>query len=200
MATLYDISWAFTVYHLLQLPLNAVGHKRQSSSHFTKGKGGRNPIQILQSEKGFHMLKCTIVNRFRMSLLVTATLPILRDGWFLQHTAESWFPNSNQQCSRAAKVCSRVALRCSWDTFPSLVGLSLVFPFRCSQCYSLMCLRRAGSERSHFSSKISEKNAPFLSVPFWGWEIKCRKLEVPAKPSQDSLFKWKGSFRWQVAL
>lgn len=64
MATLYDISWAFTVYHLLQLPLNATGHKRQSSPHFTKGKGGRSPVQILQPQKSFHMLKCTIVDRF----------------------------------------------------------------------------------------------------------------------------------------
>lgn len=131
------------------------------------------------------------------SLLVTATLLILRDGWFLEHTPETKFPNSYQQCS---KGCSRVGLRCSWGTFPVLVGLSPVFSFRCSQFYSLMCLHRTGSKRLLFSREVSEENAPFLSIPFWGWEVKCGKLEVPAKPSPDSSFKLKGSFRWQVAL
>jgi len=67
MATLYDISRAFTVYHLLQLPLNAVGHKRQTSSHFAEVKGGSSSVQILQSQKGFHVLKCTTMNRFTES-------------------------------------------------------------------------------------------------------------------------------------
>lgn len=200
MATLCDISWAFTVYHLLQLLLNAMGHKRQSSSHFTKGNGTRSPVQILQSQKGFHMLRCTILNRFiDFDGTFGNSNSACFEGWVIS-TPGTWFPNWNQQCSEGAKVCSRVRSRCSWGTVPSLVGLSLHFPFRCSQCYSPMCLHRAGSERSRFSREVSEKNAPFLSTPFWGQEIKCRKLEVPAKLSQDSSFKWKGSFRWQVAL
>lgn len=190
MATLYDISWAFTVYHLLQLPLNATGHKRQSSSHFIEGKGAMSPVQILQSQKGFHMLKCAITNRFIDSDGTFGNSnSVYLDGWMCDSYNVPWSLGFPVQISNAGKMCSRVGLRCSWGTVSTLMGLSLVFLFRCSQCYSLMCLRRAGSERSHFSREISEKNAPLLSIPLWGQEIKWRKLEVPAKPLQDSSFR-----------
>lgn len=64
MATLYDISWSFTVCHCLQLPLNAMGHKRRSSSPFTEKKRQRSPVQFIQLQKGFCMLKCIIVTGF----------------------------------------------------------------------------------------------------------------------------------------
>lgn len=80
MTTLYDISWAFTVYHLLQLTLNAMSHKRQSSSHFTKG------------EKSY-------------------VKPPVAEGF--SHAVLQGGP------------------RCSWGVFSGLVGLSLVFLFRC---------------------------------------------------------------------
>ena len=160
MATLYDISWAFTVYHLLQLPLNAIGHKRQSSSHFTKEKGEEVLCRSSSRRKAF---TCWNVPLWigSLSLLATATLSVLRDGWFLRHALESWFPNLNQQCSNAAKVCSRVGSRCSWGTFPSLVGLSPVFPFRCSQCYIHWCVFAGLAQRDHsFQEKSQRKMLP----------------------------------------
>lgn len=62
MTTLYDISWAFTVYHLLQLTLNAMCHKREFIS-FYKGEEGKKSYVKPPVAKGFHMLKYTIVNR-----------------------------------------------------------------------------------------------------------------------------------------
>lgn len=103
MTTLHDISWAFTVYYLLQFTLNAMGHKRQSSSHLQRGRGKEVLYKTSSCRRVF---TCWNIQLWigPLRLLAAATLPVLRDEWFLQHAPETWFPKSNQQSRNAANA------------------------------------------------------------------------------------------------
>lgn len=148
MATLYGLSQAFTVCHLLQLPLNAMSHKRGSPSRFTDGKRGRSS---LQSHKAANVPSWT-GSLSLMGLLVRAAAFILRDER-LWGPCCPYFPI---QGSGRAAMCCRVGTRCTWGTSLNLSQICpgcLVFLVRCSQCWVW------GGD----SSKVPDENAPRLS-------------------------------------